>query len=290
MKNLFVLLIVLITFSFGDIMNAQIKYCRYEYNNSSNYGIVKGKTIYNLDKAPWNGGVETGERVGIDKVKLLHPSEPQIIIGLAKSYKESWRDRIPPKTVRWFIKPPNSAASPEDNIVLPASLDAVKVEVELVIVIGKKVKNVNLKEAGEAIFGYTLGNDVVGSVDSYHKIQGEPKEMPEKVLAIGLKDGDGFEPFGPVIVTNFDWKNSNRFMNISNSKTGKNINYNNPTADLLYTPEKIVSDLSKVFTLFPGDVISTGTTKSFLCEPGDLVTISINGIGKFSNKIVKTQR
>jgi len=289
MNKLFVFLFILLTFGLGELMSAQTKYCRYEYNNSINYGIIKGKIIFKLNQAPWNEGVKTGELVELKKVKLLYPSEPQIIIGLAKSYKESWKDKTPPKTVRWFIKPHSSAASPEDNIILPPSLGAVKVEVELVIVIGKKVKNANLKEAGEAIFGYTLGNDIVGSVDSYHKIQGEPADMPEKVLATGLKDGDGFEPFGPVIVTNFDWKNSIRKMNISNSETGKNINYKNPTSGLLYSPEKIVSDLSKVFTLFPGDIISTGTTKSFLSQPGDVVTISIDGIGKFFNKVIKKQ-
>lgn len=287
MKRLCMLLLILITLGTGEMMNAQTKYCRYEYNNSVNYGIVKYKTIYSLNKAPWIGGVQTGEKVEIGKVKLLCPSEPPVILGLGKSYKQSWEGKIPPKTVRWFIKPTSSAGNPNENIVLPQSLNAVKVEVELIIVIGKKIKNATPEEAKNAIFGYSVGNDIVGDKYSYLKINGETPESAGGLLGSGLKIGDGFEPFGPFIVTNINWKNRTKKLTVFKTDGSVKTDYAENTSDLIYQPEKIVSDLSRVLTLQPGDIISSGTGKSFLCKAGESFALSIEGIGNFTGRIVK---
>lgn len=266
--------------------NSQV-YCRYVQNTVAHYGKVTGKVISELDKAPWAGGRVTGKKVALNSIKLLNPSQPQVIIGLAKSYKNSWKGKTPFKTVRWFIKPPGSAGSPGADVILPAALDEVKVEVEMVIVIGKKVKNAGLEEAGKAIFGYTIGNDIVGLVDSYHRVQGEPLNQPEKVLATGLKIGDGFEPFGPFIFVGGNWKNRKKELIITSPDGKQRVRFQENTSNLLYSPAKIVSDLSRVLTLSPGDIISTGTGKSFIAGVGDSVSLSIEGYGKFSFKIVK---
>ncbi|NOY57331.1 MAG: fumarylacetoacetate hydrolase family protein [Calditrichaeota bacterium] len=262
-------------------------YCRFSYKESVHYGRVKGKKIYVLDKAPWSGGQETGQVVPLNKVRLLHPSEPRVILGLGGSYQEAWKDNgTPYKTVRWFTKPPTAAASPGDDIVLPASLDEIKVEVELVIVIGKTVKDADEAEAQQAIFGYTVGDDVVGSVDSYHRIQGEPQDQKEGLLPPGLKIGDHFAPFGPFIHRGIDWRNLERTLRITNPETDKNVLYKHNTSHLVYSPAKIVSDLSKVLTLSPGDIIFTGTTQSFPAVDGDVVQVSIKGVGECVNRVV----
>ncbi len=261
-------------------------YCRFLYKENVHYGEVKGEKIYVLDGAPWNGGQKTGQIVPLNKVRLLHPSEPRVILGLGGSYQEAWKNSQPFKSVRWFTKPPSAAASPSDNIVLPASLREIEVEVELVIVIGKTVKDADENEAKDAIFGYTVGNDVVGSVDSYHRVQGEPLDQEESLLPPGLKIGDHFAPFGPFIHRGIDWRNLERTLRITNPETDKKVFYKHNTSHLVYSPEKIVSDLSKVLTLSPGDIIFTGTTESFPAVDGDVVHVSIKGIGECVNKVV----
>ncbi|MGC9328871.1 MAG: fumarylacetoacetate hydrolase family protein, partial [Candidatus Hinthialibacter sp.] len=183
-------------------------FCRYQAGGEIYYGQVYGDLIHQLSGAPWNGGVDTGHTILIKQVKLLHPSEPQKIFGLSGAYKENWTNgKTPFNTIRWFLKPPSAAASPDEDVILPASVDTLLVETELVIVIGKRVKDASVEEAKKAIFGYTVGNDIVGDVTSYHRIQGEPLDQEETLLSPGLKMGDGFAPYGPFIYRGVDWKN-----------------------------------------------------------------------------------
>ena len=281
-------LIVVAYFSLISVLMSQTKqYCRFEYNGKIQYGIVIGEKVHGLKEAPWLSNDESGVAVNLDEVRLFYPSEPNVIIGLSKSYKTSWENKTPPKFVRWFIKPSTSAAGDGEEVVLPALVDEAKVECELVIVIGKTVKNADMEEASKAIFGFTLGNDIVGSTDSFHKLQGEPLDMKEGVLGPGLKVGDKFEPFGPFIYTGIDWRDHGWTIKIDNESTNKHIEYDGNTNELLYPPALIVSQMSEMMTLKPGDIISTGTAKSFLVSNGDIVTLEMDGIGKLINKIVK---
>lgn len=260
-------------------------YCRYSYNGV-HYGRVQGDFIHQLTAAPWAGGRETGKVVRVDDAKLMHPSEPQKIFGLSGSYREAWNGKQPFNTVRWFLKPPSAAGSPGDVVALPASLDEVLVETELVIVIGKRVKDASPKQAKDAIFGYSVGNDMVGSVTSYHRVNNEPADQEETLLPFGLKIGDKFATFGPYIYTDVDWNNRLRTLTVV-SPSGKTQYYEHNTSNLVYTPEKMVSDLSRVCVLEPGDVIFTGTTKALPAHDGDEVTVTIEGFAELHNTISK---
>lgn len=280
----FILLIFLLTsIVWGDMPNI---YCRYELNGTVNYGEVENNIVYELDTEPWSGAVKTGKSIALEDVKLLHPSEPQVILGLGGAYKNSWKEKNPLKTVRWFLKPPSAAASPDNSVVLPLALDELKVETELVIVIGKTVKNADEISAEKAIFGYTIGNDIMGYIDSYHKIEGEPLDTPENLLGPGLKIGDDFAPFGPFIYTDIDWRNRDWYLKVENTATGKELIHSDNTSNLVYTPAKIVSDLSRVLTLNPGDIIFSGTSKSLVAAAGDKITNHIDGIGTLINFII----
>ncbi len=283
------LLVLVATFSVAPLALAgdSVAYCRFEKAGRVSYGRVDGEVIHVLDAAPWNGGSETGETVLLGQVHLLSPSQPRVVLGLSRSYREAWNGEKPYKSVRWFLKPPSSAAAPGDTVFLPASLDEVLVEVELVIVIGKRVKDASEAEAAEAIFGYTVGDDIVGSIDSYHRVNAEPLDQKETLLGPGLKIGDRFAPFGPFVYRGVNWKGLIRRLKVENSATGKKLTYEHTTAHLVYTPAKIVRDLSRVLTLSPGDVIFTGTTKALPARDGDVVTVEIEGLGHFSNPIVK---
>lgn len=263
-----------------------LKYCRYEFEGRVHYGRVEDDTIYTLRSEPWYDEIETGDTISIQKVRLLAPSEPRVIIGLGGAYKEAWENKEPPVSVRWFVKPPGSMAAWNDDIILPASLDEVKAEVELVIVIGRKVKDAGEDRAVDAIFGYTVGNDVVGTVDSYYRRMGETSEFNENLLPPALKTCDRFAPFGPFIYRDIEWRNRKRTLKIIDTNGAQRVLYENSTSGLLYSPGKIVSDISRVLTLSPGDIIMTGTTKSFIAYPGETVEITIEGMGTIKNKIV----
>ncbi len=258
-------------------------FCRYEFNGV-HYGKVEGGWVHQLTAAPWANGTPTGRVVKAEDAKFLHPSVPKKIFGISGSYREAWSGKAPFNTVRWFLKPPSAAGSPNDEVKLPASLDEVLVETELVIVIGKRIKDGSLADAEKAIFGYSVGNDMVGSVTSYHKINGEPLNQEETLLAPGLKIGDKFATYGPFIHHGVDWNNRLRTLNVY-TPDGDVLTYEHNTSNFIYTPAKIVRDLSRVCVLEPGDVIFTGTTKALPAHAGDRVVVSIEGIGALENMI-----
>ncbi|MBI1390555.1 MAG: DUF2437 domain-containing protein [bacterium] len=261
-------------------------YCRYEHFGA-HYGQVDGNEIIQLSAAPWAGGEPTGVRVPVSDVRLLHPSEPQKIFGISGSFQEAWKGKGAPwNTIRWFLKPPTSAASPNEVIVLPDSLDEALVEVEVVIVIGKRVKNASPDEARDAIFGYTAGNDMVGSATSYHTNNGESEEQVETLLGPGLKVGDGFSPFGPYIYTDLDTSNLARTLTVQSPNGNKLVHQDN-TKTMAYSMQKIVSDLSRVCSLEPGDIIFSGATNALPAHTGDRVTLNIDGLAPLTNTISK---
>ncbi|MCF6197368.1 MAG: fumarylacetoacetate hydrolase family protein, partial [Emcibacter sp.] len=261
-------------------------FCRFKLDDARYYGRVVGKNIQILSAAPWLGGVTTGRTVRLRKVTFLPPSDPQTIIGLAGSYKTPADN--PPRTVRWFAKSASAAATNGDRVEIPVSQDALKVEVELVIVIGKAVKNLSPGQAEAAIFGYTTGTGIFGFVDSYHRVNGEDRGRKEKILAMGLKLGDKFAPFGPFIHTAVDWRNRERKLEIITASGKVRASYSNNTNGLRRTPAEMVSDLSKVITLAPGDIIFSGTSKSFIIHGGETVRTEVAGLGMLNNVIVKS--
>jgi 2-keto-4-pentenoate hydratase/2-oxohepta-3-ene-1,7-dioic acid hydratase in catechol pathway len=255
-------------------------FCRFEQDGEVTYGRVEGDRVRALTGAPWAGGKPVGEGLDLDQVRLLAPSVPSLIAGLAGAYRSAWPDGGEPPAVRWFVKPPTAAAAPDAPLVLPDFLDEIKVEVELVIVVGKTIKNASPEEALSSIFGYTLGNDVVGQVSSFQRLTGDSSDRKETVLAPALKGGDGFAPFGPFIHTDIDWRGRKRTLEISSDDPDRVVSDHTNTSDLIYQPEKVISDLSKVMTLRPGDVVFTGTNRSYPVRAGDRAKISIEGIGE----------
>lgn len=154
------------------------------------------------------------------------------------------------------------------------------------IIIGRRVKDAGQNESKDAIFGYTVGNDLVGTVDSYYRMSDESDGYDENLLPPGLKICDRFAPFGPYIYKNIDWRDRKHILRIFNKEGDERVVYENSTSGLIYSPEKTVSDISRVLILLPGDIIMTGTTQSFPVYPGETVEASIEGMGKLVNRIV----
>ncbi|MCM8773094.1 MAG: fumarylacetoacetate hydrolase family protein [Candidatus Omnitrophica bacterium] len=226
---------------------------------------------------------ENNETYNIDEIKFLPPVSPPNIIALGLNYKEhaeeGWKE-VPTESII-FLKATTSLTGHLSPIILPNQApDEVDYECELVIVIGKKCKNVKENEAKNYIFGYTCGNDVSARDCQLKK---------DKQWARG-KSFDTFCPIGPYIETEIDPTN----LNIKTILNGK-IMQNSNTSKMIFNPFQIVSYISKQMTLLPGTIILTGTPSGvgyvrkplvFLKE-GDIIEVEIEGIGTLKNFVIK---
>lgn len=261
-------------------------FCRYaDATGSPRYARVDGDTLRTLDNAPWSGGRETGDTVSLAGARLLPPSEPRNILCLANSY--AGKEKAPPRFIRWFAKSPGAVATDGDTVEIPAIVDQLKSEVEVVLVVGRPLRNASEAEARNAIFGYTVGNELFGFAETFQKVNGEDPNRTEAMLAAGLKLGDRFAPFGPFIHSGAEWKKRTRTLRIRNAATGKRVDYSGDTTGLLQPPERSLSELSRVLTLEPGDIVFTGTDRALVVDPGDVVTVEIEGLGRITTPITK---
>lgn len=260
-------------------------YCRIAVTGKgAAYGRVDGDQVVLLDSAPWAGGQPTGRVAAFAGAKFLPPSEPRNILCLANSY--AGKDKVPPRLIRWFAKSAGAAATDGDDVTIPPVVTQLKTEAEVVIIVGRRLQNATEAEARAAIFGYAPGNELFGFPESFQQLHGEDPARPEVMLAAGLKLGDRFAPFGPFIRRGADWVQRARVLTITNGATGKRFESRSSTGGLLYAPERILAELSRVLTLEPGDVVFTGADQAFVVDAGDEVTVEFEGLGRLTNRIV----
>lgn len=216
----------------------------------------------------------TGETAALSEVKLLAPLRPGKFIGLWNNFHElaAKLNQAIPQVPLYFIKAPNSYLAPGGVIRKPATYEGkVLYEGELGIVIGKTCSNASEAEATAGIFGYTCVNDVT-ALD----LLNQDPSFPQWARA---KSCDTFGPFGPVVATGLDWSQL-RIRTLLNGRERQNY----PASDMILSPAKIVSLLSREMTLHPGDVIACGTSVGALpMRPGMSVEVAIDGIGTLSN-------
>ena len=227
----------------------------------------------------------TGKTVALKNAKLLAPVEPPQVVAIGLNYRRHAQESgmaVPTAPVV-FIKTCNAVAGPGDDIVLPAMApNEVDYEAELVIVIGKKAKNVREADALDYILGYTCGNDV-SARDCQLRL--------DKQWARG-KSFDTFAPLGPWIVTGLDGDN----LDIRLTLNGAEMQHSN-TSDMVFGCRQLVSYLSQCMTLLPGSVIMTGTPSGVgmgrkppvWLKAGDTVKVEIEGIGALTNNVVSGQ-
>ena len=189
---------------------------------------------------------------------------------------------LPPAPVL-FNKFGNALAAHNQAVTLNPDYKEYDYEAELVAVIGKPARNVSSEEALDYVFGYTCGNDL--STRDLQFARGN-----QWVLS---KTFDGFAPIGPCLVT-ADSIDPNALA--ISSKVNGQLRQNSNTADMIFSTAQIISDLSRHFTLQPGDLIFTGTPEGVMhgypadqkdwLKPGDEVEVTIEGIGTLRNTFV----
>lgn len=187
-----------------------------------------------------------------------------------------------PEDPIYFAKYANSLSGHREDVSLPKMAEQVDYEVELVAVIGKPAKNVSVESALDYVFGYAVGNDL-----SVRELQFRSHQW------LYGKAIDGFAPLGPYIVTADEVPNPQN-LNLKCWVNGE-LRQNSNTEDMIFSTATLISDLSQIMTLQPGDVIYTGTPEGVILgmkeknwlKPGDEVVCEIDGLGRLLNKLRK---
>ena len=249
------------------------KYVRFRRGVTAAYGILDGETIRQISGPLFGAHKESGALHKLADVKLLYPCEPPKILAVGLNYKTHIGARKPPANPEIFYKPITCLLNPGETIVIPKTALNVHYEGEMAIVIGRRARNVTPEQARQIIFGVTCGNDV-----SERDWQGGAQKDLQWWRA---KGADTFGPLGPAIVRGLDYGN----LKLQTRLNGKVVQQA-PTSDLLFDPPAIVSWISQVVTLTPGDVIYTGTPgQTSKMKPGDVVEVEIEGIGVLRNPV-----
>jgi 2-keto-4-pentenoate hydratase/2-oxohepta-3-ene-1,7-dioic acid hydratase in catechol pathway len=220
------------------------------------------------------GPVEaSGSPVPFADVRLLAPVLPSKIVAVGKNYAAHAAEMggEVPLEPTIFLKPSTAVIGPGDRIDLPPQSERVEHEAELAIVIGRLCREVPIRRVPEVILGYTCANDVTAR--DLQKTDGQWGRA---------KGFDTFCPLGPWIVTDLDADD----LAISCRVNGE-VRQDGRTSDLVRGVDELVSWISNVMTLLPGDVILTGTPAGVgpLVE-GDSVSVSISSIGTLTNRVV----
>ena len=248
-----------------------VRYVRFLRGRTAAYGILDGETIRELRGSPFASPQPTGAVHKLSDVKLLYPCQPRKILAMALNYRSHLGDRQPPSRPELFWKPVSALQNPGDPIVIPPDAHNVHCEGELVLVIGRRVRNATTEQAREAIFGVTCGNDV-----------SERDWQKGDIQWWRAKGADTFAPVGPVIACGLDYGK----LMLRTRLNGETIQEQS-TADLIFDGPAIVRFASRYVTLEPGDLIFTGTPGATRAmKPGDVVEVEIEGIGVLRNPVV----
>ena len=239
------------------------------------YGLLKAnRSVAVYDAPPWLGGQETESIVELDSYQILAPCVPSKIIAVGKNYlKHAAEMGTPiPKEPLLFLKPPTAILANSEDIRYPTQSQQVDYEGELALIIGDRCQNANLEQAARSIWGYTIANDITA-----RDLQ---KRDDQWTRAKGF---DTFCPLGPWIVRELSIEAKiQTFVNNDELPC-----QSAAISDMVFSPDLLVSYISQIMTLLPGDVILTGTPEGVgPMKSGDTVRVEIEGIGCLSNQVV----
>jgi 2-keto-4-pentenoate hydratase/2-oxohepta-3-ene-1,7-dioic acid hydratase in catechol pathway len=245
-------------------------YIRYRVHDRVAYGLLREDGVYELRGGLFDGPEETGQSYALKEVGLLPPCEPGKILGVGLNYASHVGDRARPKHPEIFLVPASALLEPGGSIVIPEGTQQCEYEGELVVVMGKEARNVPEDQAQHHIFGVTCGNDV--SARDWQK---------NDLQWWRAKGCDTFAPLGPVIAQGLNYHDL-----LLCSRLNGAVKQQQRTSDLIFDVHHIVSFISQYMTLYPGDVIYTGTPgDTSPMRSGDTVEVEIEGIGILSNRI-----
>jgi 2-keto-4-pentenoate hydratase/2-oxohepta-3-ene-1,7-dioic acid hydratase in catechol pathway len=251
-----------------------MKLYRFEHDGAPRWGREHGASMLRLlDGDPFGRARDGKETVALCDVRLLAPVTPSKIVAIGLNYKDHAAEQGKPVPAEplMFLKPPSAVIGPGVAIEIPSWAGRVDHEAEMGIVIGTTARDVKDAAAGRAhILGAVCVNDVTA------------RELQNKdVQYTRAKGFDTFCPVGPCLATGLDYGN----LRVSGRVNGA-VRQESSTAQLIFDVGHLVWAVSRVMTLHPGDIISTGTPSGIgPLRPGDVVEVEVEGIGVLSNPV-----
>ena len=250
------------------------KLIRYQAGGEVSYGILDGDTVQPIEGGLFDGHTPAGATRALSEVKLLYPCEPGKIMAVGLNYKSHLGTRPQPAHPEIFYKPVTALQNPLDPIAIPRDAGDVHSEGEMVVVVGKHLRNASEQEAAAAVFGVTAGNDV-----SERQWQnGAAKDLQWW----RAKGSDTFAPLGPAIVTGVDYGK----LLLQTRMNGETIQ-RQYTSDLIFPIAAVLSWISGWVTLHPGDLVYTGTPgNTRRMSAGDVMEVELEHVGVLRNPVV----
>jgi 2-keto-4-pentenoate hydratase/2-oxohepta-3-ene-1,7-dioic acid hydratase in catechol pathway len=210
--------------------------------------------------------------IRLEEATLLPPVEPSKIICVGRNYAAHAAEHnaeVPDLPIV-FLKPPTTILRPGGTILLPPQSRQVEHEAELAVVIGTAGRWIQTENALDHVLGYTIANDVTA-----RDLQRRDTQWTRG------KGFDTFCPIGPWIETEFSPVDSMITCHVNDE-----MRQMGSTRDMIFSVRQLVSYISSVMTLLPGDLILTGTPAGVgVLLPGDVVTVAIEGLGVLHNRV-----
>jgi 2-keto-4-pentenoate hydratase/2-oxohepta-3-ene-1,7-dioic acid hydratase in catechol pathway len=256
---------------------------RYAGSTGPAYGLVREHLVYALAQDPFGvtddlASLASEQPVStVTEMMLLSPCAPSKIVAVGRNYAEhaaEFGNEVPEEPLLFF-KPPSAVIGPDAPILLPPQSDKVEHEAELCLIIGRRCKGVSPEEAWGFCLGVTCGNDVTA-----RDLQRRDKQWTR------AKGFDTSAPLGPWIVTGSSAAElSDRAITCQVNGLYRQMGN---TGDMVFSPAQLISYISQMITLQPGDVVMTGTPAGVgPLAPGDVVEVTIEGIGTLSNPVAE---
>jgi 2-keto-4-pentenoate hydratase/2-oxohepta-3-ene-1,7-dioic acid hydratase in catechol pathway len=257
----------------------RVRIARFTTGTDPAFGVVEGPDehlfVAGVAGDPLYQGIElTGERFDLADVRLLAPVIPRSkVVCIGRNYADHASElghEVPTEPLI-FIKPNTSVIGPGEPVVYPRQTRDLQYEGELAVVIGRICKDVPVERTAEVIFGFTIGNDITA------------RDLQRKdVQFTRSKSFDTFCPLGPWIETELDPSD----LGVTTT-LGTQVRQTGRTSQMVFDVPAIVTYITAVMTLLPGDVILTGTPAGVgPMQVGDDVTVNIEGIGSLTNPVV----
>jgi 2-keto-4-pentenoate hydratase/2-oxohepta-3-ene-1,7-dioic acid hydratase in catechol pathway len=260
-----------------------MRVCRIAHSSleTPRYALIEGESVFPFT-ATFNLGndelLDRSSRISLADVQLLAPVLPSKVVCVGRNYREHAAElgnKMPDEPLL-FLKPPSSVVASGDSVELPAESQQVEHEGELGVVIGRKARKISADEDPLSyVLGYTCVNDVTA------------RDLQRKDVQFTRGKGfDTFCPVGPWIVTDIDPRN----VEVTTKLNGV-LKQKGNTADMAFPVSFLIRYISAIMTLYPGDLIATGTPAGVSrMQNGDIVEVEVGGIGILKNQIVAPQQ
>ncbi|MFI1155309.1 fumarylacetoacetate hydrolase family protein [Streptomyces sioyaensis] len=255
-----------------------MRIARFSIDGNVGFGVVEGDELDVIKGHPFAEFERSGQKVPLDKVRLLPPVLPNKVVGIGRNYADHAAElgNAVPDVPVTFFKPSTSVIGPGDPIGYPSFSQEVHHEAELAVVIGRMCREVPRERAKDVILGYTCANDITA-----RDVQQREKQWAR------AKGFDGSCPLGPWVETGLEPADIAAGLAVQCTVNGEQRQLGR-TSDMVRPVEDLIVHITEAMTLLPGDVILTGTPAGVgPLNVGDEVAVTIEGIGTLTNKVIK---